>query len=276
MCRSEGGESSIRRSQESLLSHQALWENFSLFQWNQLFQTALLNKEKRDEGWLGRGGGTFPAFPSGEQTNLLLRHVIRPGIEIGKCYCPNRFIQAAERRALELKTWFKIAARSSAAAAANVFFWRADFGASTGGGCWMVPDRREALDSNCSFAASSEVLKCSLEVLPCCSWSELMYSAGFLLWMLKSTMSIVMPLPCNTGNAAKKGTDWASLLWILLKMCSGISFTTQCDSIGNLWKFPIESWILWLLWLELKFLVAFFFGLRDLFESSIHVRKCHD
>lgn len=31
-------------------------------------------------------------FPSSERTNLLLSHVIQPGIEIGKCDCPNKFI----------------------------------------------------------------------------------------------------------------------------------------------------------------------------------------
>lgn len=61
--KSKDGDSSIRKTSEHLLSHLALEEFLPLFQCSQLFQTALHNKEKRDEG-----EGTHSQLPL-QQTN---------------------------------------------------------------------------------------------------------------------------------------------------------------------------------------------------------------
>lgn len=44
----------------------------------------------------GDGGEErVPSFPSGAQSNLSFVHVTPPAIEMGKCFCSNKFIQAA-------------------------------------------------------------------------------------------------------------------------------------------------------------------------------------
>lgn len=50
----------------------------------------MLSKEKGD----GREELVL-SFPSGSQSNLSFVHVTLPGIEMGKCFCSNKFIQAA-------------------------------------------------------------------------------------------------------------------------------------------------------------------------------------
>lgn len=43
------------------------------------------------------------SFPSGKQTNLLVAYKFQPVIEIGKCYCPNKFVHAAQTCASVLR-----------------------------------------------------------------------------------------------------------------------------------------------------------------------------
>lgn len=80
-----------------------------------------------------------PSFPSGERSNLLLAHVIQLSIEIGKCYCPNEFIRAAQKRVaarrLHLKSLHAASGRQLSSFCLGV----------TTRGCWMVPDQQRGV-----------------------------------------------------------------------------------------------------------------------------------
>lgn len=71
----------IGKSLAPLFSHRALQEYPPLHQPNQLFQTAMLGKEKGD----GRKEVVL-SFPSGSQSNLSFVHVTPPGIEMGEMF----------------------------------------------------------------------------------------------------------------------------------------------------------------------------------------------
>lgn len=103
----------------------------------------------------GKERERVPSFPSGEWTNLSLARVIQPCIEIGKCYCPNKFIQAAQKRVAS----FKITARSSAAASGRQLnsFWRAASGWLPVDGGWSQTAKRH-LTASSSSTVSSKLL----------------------------------------------------------------------------------------------------------------------
>lgn len=65
--------------------------------------------------------------------------------EIGKCYCPNKFIQAAQKREAPLRHHLKSRHASANGLPAEQFLKSCP--RVTTSGWWMVPDCREAFDS---------------------------------------------------------------------------------------------------------------------------------